>query len=222
MRTQSRLPVEPLLRNIYHPLDHRLQFIRPRTILNITCQLLQRFNNKMAQHRSSHTGLVDFKPQLDDVLIATHAKASTTVMQNIVYQLIVVTGSVPEDPYGDKFDNIGKVVTGIEAGPCTGYRRSPFPFSPRVWKSHGSPGAFPPIAHACRHIVCVLYAVACSTSRLYFLLEWALQQPVEVAKLREEVLYQYPMTVLLGMKRTPENAFESTGVPGLWFKHVRE
>ena len=70
--------------------------------------------------------------------------------------------------------------------------------------------------------MCVPDAVACSASRLDFLLEWALQQPVEGAKLREELFYKYLMTVLLSMKRTPENTFESTGTPGLWFKHVRE
>eukprot|EP00171_Calliarthron_tuberculosum_P015273 IDg15273t1 len=66
---------------------------------NIANDVMDKVLANMAALRQKNMGLQNHKPQPGDVTIVTFPKSGTTMLQNIVYQLVVEAGGAPaSDP----------------------------------------------------------------------------------------------------------------------------
>lgn len=187
---------------------------------------LRKYVEQMLRFRSWCTGLENFEPRSDDIFIATAGKSGTTLLQQLVYQLKVVSGNVATDPNGDNFEDISMVVPFIEASPLNGIRESVNPYSPRAWKTHATPDGTaydskidPKIGST---ICCVRNPLHIAPSFLDFTLDWVLDGQVQGEELREELYYQYLMRVWLSCERMPDGSFKRNDERfGRWFTHVK-
>lgn len=86
----------------------------------------------------------DFTPSTTthDAYIVSWMKSSTTLCQNLVYQLMTATVRVPTDPNATKFRDISEVVPFIEGSPVVNVYQPIHEYSPHVWKSHAPATGF--------------------------------------------------------------------------------
>lgn len=158
-------------------------------------------------------------PDVQPVVIASWMKSGTTLTQQLVYQLLVATGSVPTDPTGTDFDDISAVVPFIEMsqlGPST----SVHPYRPTAWKTHSSPAEFltPAYAHA-RFLVAVRDGRSVMRSFADFAVEWVGGRTVP-SHLRPAFYELFFRMFFLGASDVGRGAVNpNTSVQ--WFENVR-
>lgn len=131
------------------------------------------YQSFVREHRrydaSTAGGFAHWSPLPGDVVLNSCMKSGTTLMQQLVYQLMCATGRVPSDPAGELFDDISEVVPSIEAGHHTGCASSRHPYTPRAFKSHIRAGQFDGRQ---RYFVCVRDARRVAASLFDFALNW--------------------------------------------------
>ena len=165
-----------------------------------------------------------FEPKHDDVFIVTFPKAGTTLLQQMVYQLKVVTGAVPSDPTGTDFEDISQVIPYLDAAHITKQTASVHPFTPRVWKSHAPAEDVSSFRHVGRYIVSIRDGISAAPSFLDFTLEWAVGYVIHDETLRRNVYLSYFMERFLGLSPSSTSATgyerkgNSLGIYHSWVK----
>lgn len=169
------------------------------------------------------TGLSDFSPLPSDVFIVSWMKSGTTLMQQMVYQLLVASGRVPSDPSGEDFGDISEVVPFVDARHSTGVHQSQHAYSPRAWKSHSPVDElFFGKSDVGSFIYCVRDGLQVAPSYLDFALDWLSDKRIEGAQLREEVYRQFFLGHFLGLRRLESGSYEKRGDALYdWFGHVK-
>lgn len=112
-----------------------------------------------------------YKARPTDTIVTTFPKAGTTLMQQMVYQIVVATGGAPvDDPDGVNFIDISCRVPWINVLPNDSFLpKGPQESSPRVFKSHSPITVFDIETH--RHVVVIRDPVCYPGSYLNFLFE---------------------------------------------------
>lgn len=101
------------------------------------------------------TGLSVYKPRATDVVITTFPKAGTTLLQQMAYQIAVVSGGAgPHDRTGEHFTDISEVAPWLDYSPqfnCYSYETFP-----RIFKSHSKAEKFTNEQHHLqKHVVVI-------------------------------------------------------------------
>lgn len=104
-------------------------------------------------------------PRPSDIILNTHPKAGTVLLQQMCYQIAVHSGGhSPSDPTGLDFDDIVQVVPWVERDHFLGC--GPSKITPRVYKTHMDVDAFAEIS---KHLVIVRNPKLFASSFLNFL-----------------------------------------------------
>lgn len=101
------------------------------------------------------TGLSQYVARASDVVITTFPKAGTTLLQQLCYQLAVLSGGAgAQDRTGEEFTDITEVCTWVDYFPQ--FNLAPYEMEPRVLKTHSRPRAFAENGHVLqKHVVVV-------------------------------------------------------------------
>lgn len=178
--------------------------------------------NEVNKVNAQCTGVESLKPNASDIFITTFAKSGTTLLQQLVYQLKVITGNVPTDPTGTDFEDISQVIPMVSVAPLTGVYESIHPYTPRAWKVHSSERCFPYDRSIGKWINCVRNGLQVAPSYLDFTLDWAMKERV-ADELRPGVFYHSLMAHFLGLERQKDGTYKRNGnALGRWFEHVRD
>ena len=165
-----------------------------------------------------------FEPKRDDVFIVTFPKAGTTLLQQLIYQLKVVTGAVPSDPTGTDFEDISQVIPYLDAAHVTKRTSSVHPFTPRIWKSHALAEDVSYFRHVGRYIISIRDGISVAPSFLDFTWEWAVGYTINDETLRRAVFLSYFMERFLGLSPSSASATgyerdgNSLGIYHRWMK----
>lgn len=169
------------------------------------------------------TGLASYQPRPSDVIINTFMKSGTTFMQQILYQIAVLTnGGPPEDPDGNARIDLSSVVPILEFIP--GYRCSQPNITPRVFKSHLTRAAYPSGTqkHVCvvRHPSQIAGSLLDFTTPAFLGVEYAQMS----AAVRRLVYDNHTRIMLLGLKTMDDGtpAEETYSPTGRWVDHVSQ
>lgn len=121
--------------------------------------------------RPTPTGLARYEPRDTDVVVTTLGKAGTTLLQQMAYQLAVLSGGAgPDDASGEEFTDIIRVSPWLEFSNEFGIHS--YESSPRVFKSAFEAGAFANAGHTLqKHIVVLRDPEAYPASFLNFLFD---------------------------------------------------
>lgn len=167
--------------------------------------------------------LSSFRPPPSDIFIVSFMKSGTTLMQQMLYQLLVATRRVPSDPTGENFSDISEVVPFVEARFVTGVSESPNAYTPRVWKSHSDAGIFRHMLAGeeggPRFIYCFREGREVIRSYADFAVDWLAKEPVEGDELRAEVYRQLFLSCFLGREDGQGGLEQGEGLYD-WFGHV--
>lgn len=187
--------------------------------------VVSRYTAEMERCKTMWTGIEGFERQSTDVYITSFLKSGTTLTQQILYQMLSAAGKIPDDPTGDNFDNITRVVPTIELRHALGVHKSIHSYSPRLWKSHGTVSDFDfvPVGDG-KFVYCVRNGLHVARSYLDFTLDWILHKaPVQGQALRAEVYRQWFLFYFLGLRKLDDGSFQrNDGAVGDWFNHVKE
>ncbi|KAI0558855.1 Glycolipid sulfotransferase [Gracilaria domingensis] len=161
--------------------------------------------NRMRANFPIATGLQSYKPRPTDVIIATNPKAGTTLLQHMLYQIVVAAGGAPDfDPDGTQFDEINDVAPFVDYGPQTGTLSCES--SPRLFKTHSVASMFDLTVG--RFVFCARDPNRFVGSLLDFLFDFATGGTVIDAAVHERVFHLYVRHELLGLPVLPdENIF---------------
>eukprot|EP00177_Eucheuma_denticulatum_P005892 GFKZ01010729.1.p1 GENE.GFKZ01010729.1~~GFKZ01010729.1.p1 ORF type:complete len:338 (-),score=30.04 GFKZ01010729.1:242-1231(-) len=171
--------------------------------------------------------LSSFTPNPSDIFIVSFMKSGTTLLQQLLYQLLAVAHRVPSDPTGENFTDISQVVPFIDARSVTGVAQSPNPYTPRVWKSHSYAHSFQhmitPDAAGPRFIYCFREGRDVIRSYADFALDWLASEPIQGRQLRAEVYRKLFLNCYLGLDDSPAADATLQPVHALydWFGHVK-
>lgn len=176
---------------------------------------------RLGELRERATGLKSFVPHHSDVTITTFSKSGTTLLQNLVYQLVVAAGCAPGDSNGDDFFDISQVVPWIECAPVTGVSESKARTVPRIWKTHATAAEFDLSPNGGRYIYCVRNGQNLPASFLDFVLDWVTTCPIKGNELRTACFHEYVNSRFLGLHRNPDGSYTRPEKSlGHWFSHV--
>lgn len=157
-------------------------------------------------------GLSYYEPRESDVIVTTFPKSGTTLMQQLVYQVVVCTGGACErDPSGMDFNDICEVVPVVDFGAKHGF--PPFETRPRLFKSHFPRDMFESTTQ--KHIVVIRDPEAYPASYLDFVFDAWADEEVDSTAVREQVFLQLARIRLLGITKDGTSA-------GLGFPFERE
>lgn len=169
-------------------------------------------------------GLRDYLPSASDVFIVSGMKSGTTLMQQMVYQLLVITGHVRSDPTGEAFDDISQVIPHVDIRHSTGLHASIHDYTPRVWKSHCVPAMLPfgPEVGV-RFIYCFREGREVIRSYTDFAVDWLAETPVHGEGLRREVYWEIFLRCFLGLQEVEgeEDVFRRVEPLHDWFGNVK-
>lgn len=184
--------------------------------------LIENLTDQMNVLLKNYSTPQDFDPVPSDVFIVSWMKSGTTLMQNLVYQLMVVTQRVPTDPEGNKFRDISMVVPFIEMSPICGVYQSVHPYQPAAWKSHtDQPGFSKPEFRPCHFIYLLREGKQVVRSFLDFMADWLAQKRC-VEDRRELYYHRYFLQWFLGCTRDEKTGEWKIGDEnGWWFSHVK-
>lgn len=167
--------------------------------------------------------LEDFEPEATDVFIVSWMKSGTTLMQQLIYQLLCAKGKVGSDADGEKFSDISEVVPFADVRKSTGVRESRNGYSPRVWKSHSAAGEMGEVDKGCcKTLYCVRDGLQVAGSYLDFALDWISEEVIEGEELRKAVYVEFFEKHFVGVERGSEGCYVRFA-DGLfdWFGHVK-
>lgn len=186
----------------------------------------------MAASRSAfpkRTGLKVYEPRPSDVIITTFPKAGTTLMQQLVYQVGVVTGGAPtDDPNGNDFSDICEKVPWVNYITHVNIDPESIP-SPRLYKTHSPADRFDLSAQ--KHVVIIRNPEQFAGSWLDFTFACYRGPLVDKAdkKVKRYVFDDLVARTVLGL--LPPTADETDafncrelqkdGVLGAWFVHTK-
>lgn len=146
-----------------------------------------------------------YKAQSSDVVVNSFMKSGTTLMQQLVYQLLCATGRVTPDPDGELFDDISEVVPFIEVCHLVGWENPRNTCFPRCFKSHAQAELFDGTQ---RYIVCLRDGRRVGASLFDFAFDWLVPEArTETAEIRNEAFRIWTDTFYLDT--------------AMWFKQVR-
>lgn len=158
--------------------------------------------------------LDQYVPKDNDVFIVTRGKSGTTLMQNLVYQIVLESGGGPEwDPKGTKFTDIGEVVPFLDLAEVTGVSSNDS--TPRVFKSGISPDEIE--NSSARFIYIMRNGMNIPSSFLDFLIPWVNPGLHLTQKDREKIFHTYVSNMFLTKSRNSANPFTTS-----WFEHVHK
>lgn len=183
---------------------------------------LNRFMASLTSGRNMIGGFDSHESKPGDVVIATYAKSGTTLLQNMVYQLVLTAGKGPSwDPDGTKFSDIGEVVPWIECSDAL--RVKECDSSPRVFKTHLSASKYDDLKRkGIRYIYCFRNGLDVPASYLDFLVEWANEGPPFTDDEQEKLFHDYVCKEYLGLSKQKDGSYvRSKGSMGAWFQHVK-
>lgn len=182
------------------------------------CALLDCMSDMSAKVVQS-TGLSLYCPRPTDIIIATYPKAGTTLMQNLIYQVVVATGgSAAFDPDGTGFDDINQVAPWLDYGPEFGVMECPT--NPRVFKTHSCADKFE--LDKSKFVVCVRNPLKYPGSFLDFWLEPVLREKITDEDVKREVFDEFVQRHLLGAQSSNVSSKKAFNRHGLWFNHVKD
>ncbi|KAI0564305.1 sulfotransferase 1 family member D1 [Gracilaria domingensis] len=166
--------------------------------------------DRMRAEYPAATGLQSYKPRPIDVIIATNPKSGTTLLQHLLYQIIVAAGGAPDfDPDGTQFDDIIDVAPWVDYGPQLGTLSCES--SPRLFKTHSEASKFD--LNIGRFVFCARDPSRFVGSLLDFVFDHATGGSVTDTAVREHAFHLYVRHELLGVPVPPgENLF----------RHVRQ
>lgn len=199
---------------LYHQMDTGAR-ARARDIVDAHVTSVRAFQAHL-------TGLQDFQPRVGDIFIVTAKKSGTTLLQQILYQLLVSTGRVATDPNGDAFEDISEVVPHVDLRHFTGLDKSIHEYSPRVWKSHCESIQLPfgPEAGV-RVIYCFREGMEVIRSYADFTVDWlAGEADVNDEEVRCEVYRELFMRCYLGLEEGTNGTRRRVEPCHNWFEHV--
>lgn len=185
--------------------------------------LVQHLSDQVVTARAKYRTLHEFEPVESDVFIVSWMKSGTTLMQNIIYQLMVCTKRVVTDPNGNNYRDISMVIPYIELSPLCGIYQSVHPYHPAVWKTHSNVAGFSRACfEKCRYIYLIRDGKHVARSFLDFIHDWFTHIHCEES-LREEYYRRYFISYFLGCKRDDETGEWKVMVDkrGEWFSHVK-
>lgn len=190
---------------------------------NEAADVVSRYTSEVKRCMATWT-VEGFPTKNDDVYITSFLKSGTTLAQQILYQMLSASGKIADDPTGENFDNISRVVPTIEMRHAVGVHKSIHSYSPRLWKSHGTASDFDvvPVGEG-RFVYCVRSGLDVARSYLDFSLDWILHEtPVQGQALRAEVYRQWFLSFFLGLRKLDDGSFQRIdGAMGDWFNHVK-
>ncbi|CAN8066202.1 unnamed protein product [Agarophyton chilense] len=129
------------------------------------------------------------KPLKLEAVVSTPMKSGTTLMQQMLYQMMAVTGRVQSDPNGELYDDISEVEPFLDARDATGIKESIQPYEPMCWKSHADASHFQGWDTKC--LYCVRNPISATRGLLDFVYDWMLDDPPESPRLLENVYAKF-------------------------------
>ncbi len=182
-------------------------------IEEVTGKLLSAMNKL----RESNTGLDDHNPQEGDIFVVCFPKSGTTMLQNMMYNLVVEAGGAPSwDPTGTGYTDIGQVVPWAEFSKTTGIKSCES--KPRLFKTHMPVNFFNLDDKRTRYIYCYRNGLDLPASFLDFTIEWMNPGIKLSAEDRLRIFSAYLRNYFLAPAMVKPG--ENTGV-GRWFQHVK-
>lgn len=176
---------------------------------------VSKFYERRAQMPEA-SGFSVYKPRPSDVIISTYPKAGTTLLQNMVYQIVVATGGGPPfDSDGTNFSDIGEVVPWVDFGPEFGVLECST--NPRMFKTHAMVEKFD--LKTARYIYCIRNPLEYPGSMLDFLFDALSETEVTDMEVRKHIFDEYVRGGLLGKRFEAERA--EGGPDRTWFGHVK-
>ncbi len=149
-------------------------------------------------------GLDLYEAEESDVIVDTFPKSGTTLMQQLLYQLLCASGRVEGDSFGEAFKDISEVVPFIDACHKTGTVVPRNKCAPRCFKSHATADKFNGDQS---YIYCFREAHRVSASFFDFNLDWKVPEAcTEPDVVREEAYRLWVADYFLATRR--------------WYEHV--
>lgn len=120
------------------------------------------------------TGRESYEPRPSDVIINALVKSGSTLLCQLVYQVVVHSGgATATDPTGENFEDQMEVTPWIEFTPY--FPKYNGETTPRVFKSHAPLASFQPLK--CRHILLIRDPTSLPSSFLDFLFDAIVKDP---------------------------------------------
>lgn len=186
---------------------------------------LQLYHKKRLEARprfkEGYRGLQDYIPSAGDVFVATYVKSGTTLLQHLVYQLVVASGGGPEwDRDGTSFRELGEVAPWIEYSGLTGI--SSCNSTPRIFKTHLHASSFDLSNTKVRYIYCYRNGEKIPASWAEYSVKWVLPG-VQLTDSERNEFYRYFVSELFLGGSQPaslDQAGDASQAAAEWFRHV--
>ena len=146
--------------------------------------------DKVTFKNVQRTGLTLYQPRPTDVIIATVSKSGTTLLQNLVYQMVVACGGGPPyDSDGTNFTDISFECPWLDYGPAMGAPEGKT--NPRIFKTHAPFDDYQPFMSKARFIYCIRSPHDLSGSFLDFTFDALMKNKITDKADREAVFHAF-------------------------------
>lgn len=188
-------------------------------------ELYEHHNSEWRRVFAFASGLKEFQPAMGGVFACSYMKSGTTLMQQMVYNMMVACKRVPTDPDGLDFHDISAVVPLAEFRHSTGVFGPEHPYQPTAWKTHMLPDDFhgTEIGKNAKFIYCFREGKAVIRSYADFTVDWIAKEKIDDEDVRAELYRLLWLRDCLGRDDAEDGGpGKFIGRTNDWFRHIRK